>query len=108
LVAVTESGRLVVIEVKVLKELDLLYQGLAYWGIVREAQQHNAFQQNGYFTGIRLSSEPPLLYCVTPLLALHAEIRHLASRLRPEIEAYLIGINNQWRGGLKVLRKERL
>ncbi len=108
LVAVTESGRLVVIEVKVQKSLDLLFQGLAYWRIVHEAQQHNAFHENGYFSGVDLSGGPPLLYCVTPLLALHAETRHLASRLRRKVEVYLIGINNDWRGGLKVLRKERL
>jgi hypothetical protein len=108
LVAVTESGRLVVIEVKVQKSPDLLLQGLAYWRIVQQAQQQRAFQHNGYFRDVELSEEAPLLYCVTPLLALHAEQRHFAKWLRPEIPAYLIGINNDWRRGVKVLRKEKL
>lgn len=108
LVGVTESGRLVVMEVKVQKSMDLLFQGLAYWRIVRQAQQQNAFQENGYFCEVKLSNEPPLLYCVTPLLALHPAQRHFAQWLHPEVQAYLIGINNDWRAGVKVLRRERL
>jgi hypothetical protein len=107
-VGVTESGRLVVIEVKVHKSIDLLLQGLAYWRIVLQAQQHDAFRGNGYFESLQISVEPPLLFCVTPLLSLHADQRLFARHLQPEVEAYLIGINNGWRGGIKVLRKEKL
>jgi len=108
IVAITESGRLTVIEVKVQKSIDLLLQGLAYWRIVFQAQQENAFQKNGYFDSLRVSEEPPLLYCVTPLLSLHADQRLFARHLRPEVEVYLIGVNNDWRNGISVLRKERL
>ncbi|MBI3940235.1 MAG: hypothetical protein HY315_05330 [Acidobacteria bacterium] len=108
LIAVTESGRLAVIEVKVQKSMDLVFQALSYWQIVRQAQRHHAFHQNGYFHRIALTDEPPLLYCVTPLLALHPEEYYLARHLRSEVEAYLIGINNNWREGIKVLRRERL
>ncbi|MBI4454554.1 MAG: hypothetical protein HY644_01505 [Acidobacteria bacterium] len=108
LVAVTEGGRLVVIEVKTQRAIDLLFQGLSYWRIVLQAHQQDAFHQNGYFLGVRLTDEPPLLYCVTPLLLLHAEERYLAQRLGAAVEAYLIGINHDWRRRLKVLRKERL
>ena len=108
LVGVTETGRLAVIEVKVQKTMDLLFQGLSYWQNVRQALHDDAFSKNGYFAETALDRDPPLLFCVTPLLSLHPEARHLAVHLRPEVEAYLIGINNNWREGIQVLRKERL
>ena len=85
LVAVTEGERLAVIEVKTQKSPDILLQGLAYWRIVWQAQLQDAFRANGYFRGLRLSDEPPLLYCVTPLLGLHSAVRELATRIRPPV-----------------------
>ena len=108
LVAVTEGGRLVVIEVKAQKSAELLFQGLSYWQVVWQAQQQDAFRKNGYFCDVKLSGDPPLLYCVTPLLALHPAQRYSAAQVRAPMEAYLIGINNDWRSGIRVLRRERL
>jgi hypothetical protein len=108
LLAVTESGRLAVLEIKVQRTLDLLFQGLSYWQIVWQALCNDDFQRNGYFGDRTLRKEPPLLFCVTPLLLLHPEERPLAKWLSPEVEAYLIGINSNWREGIQVLRKERL
>ncbi|PYP82875.1 MAG: hypothetical protein DMF61_25100 [Blastocatellia bacterium AA13] len=108
LLAVTRSGRLVVIELKVAEDPEFPFQGLDYWQRVEWHRQRGDFERRGYFPGLKLSNEPPLLYLVAPLFRFHQSIKLIAESIRSAVPVYKIGINERWRGGVRVLLVEKL
>jgi hypothetical protein len=108
LLTVTRDGRLVVIELKAQEDLHLPLQGLDYWARVRWHHQRNEFKKFGYFAGRELSEKPPLLLLVSPALHLHPATDTILRHLSPEIEWKVLGIDEHWRWGVKVVfRKSR-
>ncbi len=108
LLTVTRDGRLVVIELKALEDLHLPLQGLDYWARVRWHHERDEFRKFGYFAGCELSERPPLLLLVSPALHLHPATDTLLRYLSPEIEWKVLGIDERWRWGVKVVfRKSR-
>jgi hypothetical protein len=103
LLAATRAGRLAVIELKVHEEINLPLQGLDYWLRVNWLLGRGQFQEHGYFPGRELSSAPPLLYLVSPAFRFHSTTPQLAKYFHPRIETVLIGINENWRDGIKIL-----
>jgi hypothetical protein len=101
---VTSQGRLVVIEVKVSEDMDLPLQGLDYWSAVHWHNQRGDFQKRGYFQGINVSKQYPLLYLVAPLFRFHKTFETVVRSLRREVEVTKVGINLNWKRELKVLR----
>jgi len=55
-----------------------------------------------------ISDEPPLVYLVAPLLCFHRSFNHLARVVSPEIEIYRFDINEDWRAGVRVMRRARV
>ena len=106
--AVTRAGRLTVIELKADEDLQLPLQGLDYWSRVRWHQERGEFQRFGYFPGLALSAEPPLLYLAAPALHLHPTTDTLLHYVAPEIEVTVVGVDERWRDNLRVVfRKHR-
>lgn len=108
LLTVNHAGRLVVIEIKAAEDMNLPLQGLDYWLRVAQACARGEFALRGLFPGIRLSDESPLLYLVAPRLRFHRTFRTVARCLATVVEAYQIGINSNWRAGVRVHTKERV
>jgi len=108
LLAVTRHGRLVVIEIKATEAVNLPLQGIDYWLRVEEARRRNEFKRRGLFPGIDLADSPPILYLVTPRLRFHRTFTEVAQCLIPEVEAYRIGVNSNWRTGVWVRVRERV
>ncbi|HEY6332351.1 MAG TPA: hypothetical protein VI756_23705 [Blastocatellia bacterium] len=108
LLAVTRAGRLVVIELKTAEDPEFPLQGLDYWLRVNWHARRGDFERRGYFRGVRLSPEPPLLYLVAPIFRFHATTRLLGGTFSKEVPVYRIGINEDWRAGIRVLMRERL
>jgi hypothetical protein len=108
LLGVTKGGRLVVIELKAGKDLTLLFQGLDYWERVRYHLQNEDFRSAGYFNGRDLKNIDPMLYLVTPLFNLHRTYPILSRYLSREISCCLVGINQDWKKGIKFIRKIEL
>jgi hypothetical protein len=108
LLAATRSGRLVVIELKTAEDSDFPFQGLDYWMRVNWHAQRGDFQRRGYFRGLALSDEPPLLYLVAPLFRFHSTTALIAGAVSEQVPLYRIGINEDWRAGVRVLLRERL
>jgi hypothetical protein len=52
--------------------------------------------------------ERPLVYLVAPLLRFHRAFNLLAQSVTPEIEIYRFDINEDWRAGVRVMRREAL
>ena len=105
---VTRNGRLVVIELKVSEDAEFPFQGLDYWSRVDWHRRRGDFQNRGYFEGLPMTDEAPLLYLVAPLFRFHATTKMLASAISSKIPVYRIGINEDWRTAIRVLLHERL
>ena len=105
LLTVTDSGRLAVLELKTERNLDLIFQGLDYWERVRQHLSREEFQKAGYFRGIPLSAESPLLYLVCPLFEFHKTMPIIRRYLKRETAIQCVGVNADWKKGLRVLRR---
>jgi hypothetical protein len=106
LLGVTRDGRLAVIELKANEDLQLVFQAVDYWLRVRWHQRQADFERYGYFRGKTLHEAPPLLYLVAPGLRFHPVTRMLLRYLSPEIPVCRIGLNEDWRHGLRVIERE--
>ena len=105
--ASTIEGRLAILELKADDDLHLVLQGLDYWARVRWHQQNGGFARNGYFPGCEISSAPPLLYLVTPVLRTHPATSVLLKYLSPEIDWQLVQLDEHWRAGVRVVNRQR-
>ncbi|MEE8584838.1 MAG: hypothetical protein V3T83_08305 [Acidobacteriota bacterium] len=105
---VTRQGRLAVIEIKAAQDLGLLFQGVDYWDRVQHHLRRRDFQNAGYFPGRTLTLDPPLLYLVAPLFDFHRVNPVLRRYLSPQVPLRCVGINSDWRKGVRVLRRSAL
>ncbi|HJQ67858.1 MAG TPA: hypothetical protein VKA70_02735 [Blastocatellia bacterium] len=108
LLGATREGRLVVMELKVAEDPEFVFQGLDYWLRVEWHRSRGDFQRRGYFEGLSIADRAPLLYLVAPLLRFHATTRLVASAISTRVPVYRVGINEDWRSGVRVLLTERL
>ena len=108
LLGATRSGRLAIIELKVSEDSEFPFQALDYWLRVEWHRRRGDFQRRGYFTGLEIANAPPLLYLVAPLFRFHASTKLMAAAITERAPVYRIGINEDWRNGVKVLLRERL
>lgn len=108
LLTVNHLGQLVVIEIKAAEDAQLPLQGLDYWLRVEQARLRGEFAQRGLFAGTELADVPPLLYLVAPRLRFHRSFTTIAQCIAPEIEVYRLGINTNWRSGVRVHERTRI
>jgi hypothetical protein len=106
LLGVTRRGRLVVIELKASEDIQLPIQAVDYWLRVRRHQRQGDFQQFGYFAGVELDPQPPLVWLVAPGLRFHPATGLLLKYLSPEISFTRIGLAENWRRGIKVIFRQ--
>lgn len=106
LLGITRRGRLVVIELKASEDVQLPMQALDYWLRVRRLQLAGEFQRCGYFPGVELGAEPPLVWLVAPSLRFHNASEILPRYFLPEIRVTRVGISENWRGGLCVVFRQ--
>jgi hypothetical protein len=106
LLGITRRGRLVVIELKASEDLQLPLQAVDYWLRVRRHQRDGDFERYGYFPGIALDPKPPLVWLVAPALRFHPATDILLRYLSPDICVTRIGVNENWRRGLKVMFRQ--
>jgi hypothetical protein len=107
ILSVTRSGRLAILELKANEDIQLAMQGLDYWARVAWHQQRGEFQRFGYFPGVVLSDQKPLLLLVAPALQVHPAMDTLLRYISPEIEYEVIGIDERWRDHLRVIFRRR-
>ncbi len=97
---------LVVMELKVSEDPDMPLQSLDYWGRVIAHNLGGDFERRGYFAGLRLSRARPRIYLVSPVFSFHDSLERVMRCLDPELEVSKIAINEDWRGGVKVVRRQ--
>jgi hypothetical protein len=105
LLALRRDGRLVVIELKVSEDAALALQGADYWRRIEAHRRQGAVTRARLFGDAPIAEEPALLYLVAPMLRFHRSFQTLAHALRPEIETYRLDLNEDWRAGVRVVRR---
>jgi hypothetical protein len=100
-------GTLTVMELKVSEDADMPVQALDYWGRVIRHNANGDFKRRGYFSEINLNRQRPKIYLVSPVFSFHSSTESLLRYLEPELEVWKIAINEDWRCGVKILRRVR-
>jgi hypothetical protein len=103
LLAATRAGRLVVIELKASSDPNLPMQALDYWMRVKWHFERGDFRRCGYFPGLELRPEAPLLWLVAPAFAFHPHNEVVLRYLCPDVPIQRLGLNESWREGVQVV-----
>jgi hypothetical protein len=108
LLALRRDGRLVVIELKVSEDAALPLQGAGYWQRVEAHRRRGDIARSRLFGDAAIADEPPLVYLAAPLLRFHRNFHTLAPMISPDIELYRFDLNEDWRAGVRVVRRSEL
>lgn len=108
LLALRQDGRLVVIELKVSEAREHVLQGIDYWQRVEAHRRRGHIARAKLFGDRKISNESPLVYLVAPTLRVHPSFNALARSIDPDIEIYRFDINEDWRAGVRVMRRLRV
>lgn len=92
-------------ELKVSEDPDMPLQSLDYWGRVIVHNLTGDFEKRGYFAGLRLSRARPKIYLVSPIFTFHDSLERVLRCLDANVEVSKIAINEDWRCGVKILRR---
>ena len=108
LLALRQDGRLVVIELKVSEDREHVLQGADYWRRVEAHRRRSHIAKAKLFGSRRIRDEAPLVYLVAPTLRVHPSFQTLAHSISNDIEIYRFDINEDWRSGVRVMRRTRV
>jgi hypothetical protein len=106
LLTVTRQGRLAILELKADDDLHLPLQALDYWARIRMLHRSGEIARQGYFPGVELSPEDPLLYCVAPALHIHPANETVFRALAPSVPWEFIAVDEHWRKDCRVLLRK--
>jgi hypothetical protein len=108
MLALRQDGRLVVIELKVSEDREHVLQGADYWRRVEAHRRRGHIARAKLFGEREISDESPLVYLVAPTLRVHPSFQTLAQCIDRAIEVYRFDINDDWRLGVRVMRRIRV
>lgn len=108
MLALRQDGRLVVIELKVSEDREHVLQGADYWQRVEAYRRRGHIARAQLFGERKISNESPLVYLVAPTLRVHPAFQTLARAIAGDIEIYRFDINEDWRAGVRVMRRLRV
>lgn len=108
LLALRHDGRLAVIELKVSEAREHVLQGADYWQRVEAHRRRGHIARAKLFGDRKIRNESPLVYLVAPTLRVHPSFNALARAIAPDIEIYRFDINEDWRAGIRVMRRMRV
>ena len=108
LLALRQDGRLVVIELKASEDREHVLQGADYWRRVEAHRRRGHIAKAKLFGDKKIKDEPPLVYLVAPTLRVHPSFHTLARCISSDIEIYRFDINEDWRAGVRVMRRMRV
>ncbi|MDT7605248.1 MAG: hypothetical protein QOF61_3245 [Acidobacteriota bacterium] len=108
LLALRRDGRLVVIELKVSEDGALPIQGADYWRRVEAHRRSGDLKRARLFGDLEIADEPPLVYLAAPVFRFHRAFPMLARTVSTEIEMFRFDLNEDWRAGVRVVRRTRV
>ena len=106
LLCVTRLGRIAVLELKASEQIHFPLQAAGYWLRIRRHLEQGDLQEYGYFPGVELQSQPPIVYLVAPALRFHPTTDTLLRCLHPDLEVVRVGLTENWRCGLRVVLRQ--
>ncbi len=106
LLAIRKDGRIVIIELKVSRNSEHLFQAVDYWQEIEK--QRLAGNLQGLFGDFEIAKLPCLVYLVAPRACFHKEFDFLANAISNEIELYRFDINENWRKNVRVLERRKI
>jgi hypothetical protein len=98
--------RLVVIVLKASEDFLTPVEAVDYWLRVRHHLGDGGFPSFGYFAGVELDPQPPLIELAVPGLRFHRATDMLLRYWSPEIHLTQIGLNENWRRGPQVVSRQ--
>ena len=108
MLALRQDGRLVVIELKVSEDREHVLQGADYWRRVEAHRRRGHIAKAKLFGERSIRDESPLVYLVAPTLRVHPSFQTLARCIASDIEIYRFDNNEDWRSGVRVMRRMRV
>jgi hypothetical protein len=108
LLALRRDGRLAVIELKVFEDREHVFQGADYWQRVEAHRRRGHISRAKLFGNRKIRDESPLVYLVAPTLRVHPSFHTLARCIEQDIEIYKFDVNEDWRAGVRVMRRSRV
>lgn len=108
LLALDESGRLVVIEVKAEADIQLPVQAIDYYSRLKLHLERGDIQAAGIFPGVSVRTEPPRLLLVAPALCFHPSNETVLQFLESSIQVRQVGVALEWRKQLRVVFQHSL
>lgn len=108
LLALRHDGRLVVIELKASEDREHVLQGADYWRRVEAHRRRGHIAKAKLFGDRKIKDEPPLVYLVAPTLRVHPSFQTLARCISSDLEIYRFDVNEDWRSGVRVMRRLRV
>lgn len=105
LLALSQEGRLAVLELKASSDIQLPLQALDYWMRIRWHAERR--EVNHLFPSREISSRPPRLLLVAPALSFHSTNSIVLRYFSPEVEVERVGVNSDWQHNLKVILRLR-
>ena len=108
MLALRQDGRLAVIELKVSEDREHVLQGADYWRRVEAHRRRGHISKAKLFGDRKIRDESPLVYLVAPTLRVHPSFSTLARCIASDIEIYRFDINEDWRSGVRVMRRMRV
>jgi hypothetical protein len=106
LLAIRKDGRIVIIELKVSRNSEHLFQAVDYWQEIEK--QRLAGNLKGLFGDLEITDSPCLVYLVAPRTCFHKNFDFLASTVSNEIELYRFDIKENWRKNVRVLERRKI
>lgn len=107
MLALRRDGRLVVIELKVSEDREHVMQGADYWRRVEAHRRKGHIERAKLFGDRVIRDEAPLVYLVAPTLRVHPLFNTIAQFIAHDIKLYRFDINDDWRSGVRVMRRYR-
>ena len=101
LVGITQSGRLVVLELKASEDIHLPLQSLDYWMRIRWHAERNELQH--LFPRVHLNGRAPKLLLVAPAMSFHPACVSILRYFSPEIEVERVGVNTEWQKRFQIV-----
>ena len=108
MLALRQDGRLAVIELKVSEDREHVLQGADYWRRVEAHRRRGHISKAKLFGDRKIRDESPLVYLVAPTLRVHPSFSTLARCIASDVEIYRFDINEDWRSGVRVMRRMRV
>jgi len=108
LLALRRDGRLTVIELKIFESREHVLQGVDYWQRVESHRRRGNIARTRLFGDRKIKNEPPLIYLVAPTLRVHPSLTTIAHAIAADLEIYRFDINEDWRSGVRVMRRIRI